>query len=249
RKTLLLLSVPSSSGNTLQRSPLARPSSPTLTFSPLFIGEYSATRIYDEASLVRQISFQSPLHRGILCNVASREWHRFTQCLSVPSSSGNTLQLSSARRPRAPRQTFSPLFIGEYSATDESASELNNLPTFQSPLHRGILCNAHCGCRLDRRQSLSVPSSSGNTLQRRCSASPGRCRQSFSPLFIGEYSATRRPLCLRPRGCQPFSPLFIGEYSATTANKICFILRSNLSVPSSSGNTLQPALERLGWNE
>src|SRR5581483_1372448 len=46
-----------------------------------------------------------------------------------------------------------------------------------------------------------------------------------------------------------FSPLFIGEYSATTANKICFILRSNLSVPSSSGNTLQPALERLGWNE
>src|SRR5581483_11659288 len=183
------------------------------SFSPLFIGEYSATPHPDQMIAIR-VAFQSPLHRGILCNHSAWSSPAISLCLSVPSSSGNTLQLSHPFRPAAPHWPFSPLFIGEYSATalrenvsrcteafqsplhrgilcnDESASELNNVPTFQSPLHRGILCNF---LRLQLAGSAGEP---------------------FSPLFIGEYSATLR---LPPHLKSQFS----------------------LSVPSSSGNTLQ----------
>src|SRR5581483_4796802 len=289
---LCSLSVPSSSGNTLQRKMRALPTSSvtafqsplhrgilcnnpaTLTaqerlvsFSPLFIGEYSATRIH-------------------------RARRRRDSRLSVPSSSGNTLQRGGARhrqarhapfsplfigeysataaartgvrrgmetfsplfigeysatiieRPRCASSTapFSPLFIGEYSATRGAAGvpatnphfqsplhrgilcnstisrEPSAVQVFQSPLHRGILCNARIGrcsrpiqyfqsplhrgilCNLQAAQRpgfgprLSVPSSSGNTLQRAQRAAGPAPRRPFSPLFIGEYSATARDL-------------------------------------------------------
>ncbi len=60
-------------------------------FSPLFIGEYSATRLQQQAIKV-VTNFQSPLHRGILCNYSPEGNQQWTIRLSVPSSSGNTLQ-------------------------------------------------------------------------------------------------------------------------------------------------------------
>ena len=115
------LSVPSSSGNTLQRYlPDTAAAIIDAPFSPLFIGEYSST-LAERAGILRQsIRFQSPLHRGILFNtratgrsvprrsrsfsplfigeysstttVTQLVWQCATCCLSVPSSSGNTLQ-------------------------------------------------------------------------------------------------------------------------------------------------------------
>ncbi len=85
-------------------------------FSPLFIGEYSATRLQQQAIKV-VTNFQSPLHRGILCNDVSRSGRGSVCSLSVPSSSGNTLQLPCWLPIPKPSAAFSPLFIGEYSAT------------------------------------------------------------------------------------------------------------------------------------
>src|SRR5581483_9499244 len=85
---------------------------------------------------------------------------------------------------------------------------------FQSPLHRGILCNCTRIMISPTSTPLSVPSSSGNTLQLPPRNREKYLRSSFSPLFIGEYSAT----ALADTDDQPsisFSPLFIGEYSAT----------------------------------
>ncbi len=117
------------------------------------------------------MNFQSPLHRGILCN----------------KDQGLLAGLGI--------QAFSPLFIGEYSAT------------LRLPPH------------LKSQFSLSVPSSSGNTLQ-------------------------LRVLLFRQREQLPFSPLFIGEYSATNSSQQYKSRLKALSVPSSSGNTLQH-LDRL----
>jgi hypothetical protein len=62
---------------------------------------------------------------------------------------------------------------------------------------------------------LSVPSSSGNTLQPARPVCMLLVRFSFSPLFIGEYSSTTAPECPFGEFVAPFSPLFIGEYSST----------------------------------
>src|SRR5581483_10261928 len=119
-------------------------------------------------------------------------------------------------------------------------SELSTRSGFQSPLHRGILCNNWLKWLF---QWFLTP---------------------FSPLFIGEYSATnmgasiapwvahafqsplhRGILCNRgavfvdPTEVVAFSPLFIGEYSATAAASLRAAESAHLSVPSSSGNTLQ----------
>src|SRR5581483_9119114 len=190
---LNLLSVPSSSGNTLQLCPCLTILNHPPPFSPLFIGEYSATSRWERTT---------PDARSIL---------------SVPSSSGNTLQPAGASTSATELVPFGPLFIGEYSATlneadrvadrerpfsplfiGEYSATMNghllvavNRITFQSPLHRGILCNDERPPSGGRQQDyLSVPSSSGNTLQQRCHSAERKFSSTFSPLFIGEYSAT-----------------------------------------------------------
>src|SRR5581483_1583994 len=116
-----------------------------VSFSPLFIGEYSATATPPAGK-------------------------RSNPPLSVPSSSGNTLQHALIVRDAATLESFSPLFIGEYSATSaarwptssscsslsvpsSAGNTLRQAPlagreaqaaaVFQSPLHRGILYNAN----------------------------------------------------------------------------------------------------------
>ncbi len=135
-------------------------------FSPLFIGEYSAT-LSCQCDACKRYIFQSPLHRGILCNqkrgsrrsgvggalsVPSSSGNTLQRqpgfviaktriVLSVPSSSGNTLQRSRGITARSRSLPFSPLFIGEYSATIQPPCGKDQKKPFQSPLHRGILCN------------------------------------------------------------------------------------------------------------
>ena len=134
---------------------------------------------------------------------------------------------------------FSPLFIGEFSSTSAESGHQFGHSTFQSPLHRGVLFNCQrptdIGCEVhisvpsssgsslqphlfqlpNTVASISVPSSSGSSLQRLCSVPLTRGRRHFSPLFIGEFSSTSSgetvggPLA-------HFSPLFIGEFSSTT---------------------------------
>ena len=109
-------------------------------------------------------SFQSPIHRGMDCNIGPLE-----------------IDFS-------PLAAFSPLFIGEWIVTEPSNIGGSFLVSFQSPIHRGMDCNdgdeicgecegdfqspIHRGMDCNAPQShgctasatLSVPYSSGNGL-------------------------------------------------------------------------------------
>jgi len=93
-------------------------------------------------------------------------------------------------------------------------------PSFQSPLHRGTLFNAL------------------RTIKVRPSAF------SFSPLFIGALSSTLQGIDPDAAGLS-FSPLFIGALSSTPDGPMARSSKFCVSVPSSSGHSLQ--LLRLFW--
>ena len=155
------LSVPSSSGNLLR----------------LGIGRVRLHRTVE--------SFQSPPHRGIFCDVAravARLWaalhfqsppHRGIFCDSFSCWGPAALTLIS----------FSPLLIGESSATNRRDWCSSPPQDFQSPPHRGIFCDLTIRTRMESvcEAILSVPSSSGPM---------GITLMAFSPLLIGESSAT-----------------------------------------------------------
>src|SRR5581483_9856867 len=111
--------------------------------------------------------FQSPLHRGILCNHLRRaSVTGAAEPFQSPLHRGILCNGAAAHGGHGHIHAFSPLFIGEYSATMPPPTA--DTVTF----------------------TLSVPSSSGNTLQRPSKPVHPRAKVSFSPLFIGEYSAT-----------------------------------------------------------
>ncbi len=218
-RRVLSISVPSSSGNSLQRREHCCQVLLWRHFSPLFIGELSSTR-NAVAQHRKRGRFQSPLHRGTLFNSSN--------CAKITSGSRYFSplfigELSSTDHGRAGRRLtwsfqsplhrgtlfngscgggggggsyshFSPLFIGELSSTCHAErSEASQHLGFQSPLHRGTLFNRHGrGFRGHALNHISVPSSSGNSLQplRTCEASWIGSFQDFSPLFIGELSST-----------------------------------------------------------
>ncbi len=163
--------------------------------------------------------FQSPPHRGI----------RFNQ--------SHQIALDDAI------YGFSPLLIGESGSTSLANADCIAGPPFQSPPHRGIRFNPHgdsCG---------SLPWS-----------------VCFSPLLIGESGSTDKGrLCVAftiqvfqsppHRGIRfnlpnqsrsvrhirvSFSPLLIGESGSTVFKQNQVEMTKNVSVPSSSGNPVQP---------
>ena len=137
----ITVSVPSSSGNSLQQY-LKLPSVPdTPRFSPLFIGELSSTATKTSA-----------------CQGGHK--------VSVPSSSGNSLQQEHYYVFPRFYLRFSPLFIGELSSTRPVVDLTTHGHGFQSPLHRGTLFNAAGQAVAVLAARVSVPSSSGNSLQR-----------------------------------------------------------------------------------
>ncbi len=134
--------------------------------------------------------------------------------LSVPSSSGKTLQYG-ARFIRKPP-----------------------VECFQSPLHRGRLFNFGCWQPLCGQCVLSVPSSSGKTLQLQIQGTQDWLRFAFSPLFIGEDSS----IGCRRGGSRARTALSVPSSSGKTLQlevKLISVLSDGLSVPSSSGKTLQ----------
>ncbi len=139
-----------------------------ITFSPLLIGEDSATQTTTPSLAT-------------------------SACLSVPSSSGKILRLDGELSRRLRPVPFSPLLIGEDSATarvslaDHDRHHELSVPSssgkilrhpgtvprllaesiFQSPPHRGRFCDAQTVRAVLRRLQLSVPSSSGKILRPR----------------------------------------------------------------------------------
>ena len=130
------------------------------------------------------MAFQSPLHRGSPFNLNLLRGHAVVL-------------------------HFSPLFIGEVPSTEKYGCQWKGGYPFQSPLHRGSPFNAQD--RLGKRKklyfsplfigevpstssltawesllSISVPSSSGKSLQFSPCGDSSTSTRYFSPLFIGE---------------------------------------------------------------
>ena len=164
----LALSVPSSSGNKLQLTRWARKAKVLFPFSPLLIGEQTATAPRADSPW-HPLSLSVPSSSGNKLQLSHPrvQWSQHS-CLSVPSSSGNKLQLSkTVERGATPEEAFSPLLIGEQTATRTKASYVWPASGFQSPPHRGTNCNSSARAR---------PAAAGLI--------------SFSPLLIGEQTAT-----------------------------------------------------------
>src|SRR5436853_469035 len=130
-------------------------------FNPLFIGEVSSTST--PATIAIAIAmFQSPLHRGSLFNVRLGLTQLERNAVSIPSSSGKSLQLSIKRGG----------CLGCF--------------WFQSPLHRGSLFNGNQRSQAANEATVSIPSSSGKSLQRTFKMSLRTGKSQFhSPLHRG----------------------------------------------------------------
>src|SRR5579884_4042441 len=257
-----MISVPSSSGKSLQLFLLAGKNEKMSNFSPLFIGEITSTVGKFQLKLTNAATFQSPLHRGNHFN-RPRSWlealHRnfspsssgkslqptvifcssLRTIISVPSSSGKSLQhvLSCCERDSHSRFQ-SPLHRGNHF---NKLFLMRRLPAarFQSPLHRGNHFNYSSSPIKMTKYNISVPSSSGKSLQRMLTlthgihghisvpSSSGKSLQrddyefiryaiwNFSPLFIGEITSTKR-WAYSCHWVLNFSPLFIGEITSTS---------------------------------
>src|SRR5579885_3437851 len=136
----LQISVPSSSGKSLQLC------------------------IVDQASMRLTISVPSSSGKSLQRRRSIGSSH--VSGISVPSSSGKSLQRPRILHAGKENINFSPLFIGEITSTPLLQEFPVAIGEFQSPLHRGNHFNRSCSGREGPRKSISVPSSSGKSLQR-----------------------------------------------------------------------------------
>src|SRR5579883_3348483 len=109
--------------------------------------------------------------------------------ISVPSSSGKSLQLFLLAGKNEKMSNFSPLFIGEITSTvGKFQLKLTNAATFQSPLHRGNHFNSRkVPAEAHQRSHISVPSSSEKSLQPATFVARGAAPQFQSPLHRGNH--------------------------------------------------------------
>ena len=187
---------------------------PDYAFSPLFIGEVSST--CPTQVLVTGFGLSVPSSSGKSLQ-PRRLYHLDRRSgLSVPSSSGKSLQ----------RYAFTVRSLASCVLSVPSSSGKSLQPSYSSSA--------------GSEDFLSVPSSSGKSLQpwstwwrRR------RWRRFQSPLHRGSLFNTWAPTLSRTR-LWSFSPLFIGEVSSTAHMDTYHKVVAALSVPSSSGKSLQP---------
>src|SRR5579885_3581413 len=241
-----VISVPSSSGKSLQRASQMTGGVQTYNFSPLFIGEITSTSSQHRfQSRLRHFSplfigeitstaahptrgkgkykFQSPLHRGNHFNATAPGISRGHWRISVPSSSGKSLQPVLLWERRAKEIDFSPLFIGEITSTPWEAASTALLTDF-SPLFIGEITSTK-----------DVPARSCH-------------RGNFSPLFIGEITSTPGGWNLLRRTDEFQSPLHRGNHF--NMGKLSIRPWHNaISVPSSSGKSLQHHRATGLWNQ
>ena len=114
------------------------------------------------------------------------------------------------------RLTFSPLYLGVLTATDIHFSQPCNTWRFQSPLPRGSHCNRERGSDQSNSARLSVPSTSGFSLQPPVAHQGPGVLVPFSPLYLGVLTATTVVPPDAIAGPEPFSPLYLGVLTATT---------------------------------
>src|SRR5579884_4199646 len=162
------------------------------------------------------IQFQSPLHRGNHFNNGLRAGELIQLQISVPSSSGKSLQLCIVDQ-ASMRLTISvPSSSGKSLQHYDKPFAVVANGNF-SPLFIGEITSTRLVARAHPKPVISVPSSSGKSLQRASQMTGGVQTYNFSPLFIGEITSTSSQHRFQSR-LRHFSPLFIGEITSTAAH-------------------------------
>ncbi len=162
--------------------------------------------------------FQSPLHRGGLFNQAFYFYSLYGDVFQSPLHRGGL---------------FNAGLEGPYAGAG----------AFQSPLHRGGLFNSAVPWTWISFRPISVPSSSGRSLQ------PGRTHPAQPDPIISVPSSSGRSLqrlrrwwWMRTRSY--FSPLFIGEVSSTALFAPYF--QQDTGLPSRNSSKTPNSLEMPG---
>ena len=206
-------------------------------FSSLYIGILAAT--VKRSPSPRSAHCFSSLYIGILAATVLSRKHLRPLWVSVPFTSGSSLQPAGAQAKAEAAAGFSSLYIGILAATEKALNlALNKIQfqfplhrdprcnknllvalgavcQFQFPLHRDPRCNTAAGGVAYAKNSVSVPFTSGSSLQRR------------SRSWNRRIGAFQFPLHRDPR-CNPFRQ---GWHGAGYP----------VSVPFTSGSSLQPA--------
>jgi len=159
------VSVPFTSGSSLQQGSMYQLSiSKPCSFSSLYIGILAATSKYLN-QVTRKETFQFPLHRDPRCNVGRIIHRPHIHC-------------------------FSSLYIGILAATEYQADALRKVLSFSS-LYIGILAATRPTSAIrSRQQTVSVPFTSGSSLQLIVLALDRHPVARFSSLYIGILAAT-----------------------------------------------------------
>jgi len=136
------------------------------------------------------IKFQFPLHRDPRCNKVRKKDKNYTINVSVPFTSGSSLQLPGTKRPTL-------------------------LKPFQFPLHRDPRCNMFCWYSLQIAKEVSVPFTSGSSLQLEMRSRPAPAPPAFQfPLHRDPRCNLVATGVLENDGWR-FSSLYIGILAAT----------------------------------
>ena len=158
--------------------------------------------------------FQFPLHRDPRCNL---NIHVSLIDADTGFSSlyiGILAATFAGLRITAGVVGFSSLYIGILAATDSPQCKLKKVPQFQFPLHRDPRCNTEPSKDDIEATKVSVPFTSGSSLQRERASHIKELIKSFSSLYIGILAATKHQQ--RHLGSsRRFSSLYIGILAAT----------------------------------
>jgi len=158
-------------------------------FNPLLIGAWSATRDERGNSNIRA-RFQSPSHRGLVCDFRPLRKASASATVSIPFSSGLGLRRCIYQTRMGRRRSFNPLLIGAWSATGAVYNVRSFGAKFQSPSHRGLVCDTTAPTLYCCPLHVSIPFSSGLGLRPRWAPTALGTSSSFNPLLIGAWSAT-----------------------------------------------------------
>src|SRR5437868_5667876 len=208
------------------------------TFNPLFIGEVFQP-LRPRAFALNGVRFQSPLHRGSLFNSALNHGQHLLRSVSIPSSSGRSLQQTPGDLSLSFAQTFqSPLHRGGLFNLFKVKSFLFLLVS-QSPLHRGGLFNLLSGSSSKEGSACLNPLFIGEV-----SSTLFLLWHLFLPFFVSFPSSSgsslqRRILAQVTPAISCLNPLFIGEVSSTDDDIADELDIPDVSIPSSSGKSLQ----------
>jgi hypothetical protein len=207
-----MLLAPYSSGKPFQRSSTTSPGSPRPTFSPLLLGEASATAQAPNAG-TSYVYFQPPTPRASNCNSATPASSR-SQIISAfqpptsrgshcnaaglvnittdptnfqpPTSRGSHCNFAATLCRSRINVVFQPRLLGKANATLMLLADWLSTYFFQPPTLRGSHCNRVVLASQRQPLLLSAPYSSGKPLQLPVAATMLAIGCTFSPLLLGE---------------------------------------------------------------